>query len=82
MKSHLTSGQNTSFEVLVNLTSTGLRIGQKKTSRHNCIITVETSHLHETKWVFPKIGVPQNGIMENPIKMDDLGVPLFLETPK
>ena len=33
-------------------------------------------------WVFPKIGIPQNGwfIMENPIKMDDLGIPLFSET--
>ena len=34
-------------------------------------------------WVFPKIVVPQNGwfIMEIPIKMDDLGVLLFSETP-
>ena len=30
-------------------------------------------------WMFPKIGVPQNGwfVMENLIKMDDLGAPLL-----
>ena len=30
-------------------------------------------------WVFPKIGVTQNGwfITEHPIRMDDLEVPLF-----
>ena len=34
-------------------------------------------------WMFPKIGIPQSGwfTMENPIKMDDLGVSLFLEIP-
>ena len=39
--------------------------------------------MKKTIWVFPKIVVPQNGwfIRENPIKMDDLRVPLFLETP-
>ncbi len=41
------------------------------------------SVLFDMNWVFPKIGVPHNGwfIVENHIKMDDLGVPLFLKTP-
>ena len=34
-------------------------------------------------WMFPKIGVPQNGwfIRENTIKMDYLGVPYFWKHP-
>ena len=48
------------------------------------IFNLEKDDLDFVKiWVFPKIGVPQNGWfrMENPITMDDLrGKPLFLET--
>ena len=33
----------------------------------------------ESSLVFPNIGVPQNGwfMRENPVRIDDLGVPLF-----
>ena len=38
------------------------------------------------RWVFPKIGVKPPKwmvfIMENPVRMDDLGVPLFSETSR
>ena len=47
-------------------------------SPHSWVVCVVSPPI----WVFPTIGVPQNGwfIMENPIKMDDSGVSLFSET--
>ena len=46
---------------------------------------VSSKKTTSTIWVFPKIGVPQNGwfMMENPIKMDDLGgkTPYFWNHP-
>ncbi len=49
------------------------------------IFTIPQAHrTHRNIWVFLKKGVGHQNmvkIMENPIKMDDLGVPLFLETP-
>ena len=60
----------------------GKIIGNDLTSLQTLMLNVKIS-IHHNIWVFPKIGIPQNGwfIMENPIKMDDLGIPPILETP-
>ena len=52
-----------------------ITVGTAKTSFFNDI--------NDPCGCFQKIGIPQNGwfVMENPIKMDDLRVPLFSETP-
>ena len=56
-----------------------------KTPPHHHILTLKINPPSKIyQWMFPKIGVfPPKWmvkIMENPIKMDDLGVPLFSET--
>ena len=60
----------------------GVRAKSSQGDLENHLVGLEQGFIGDDKWVFPKIMVPQTAwfIMENPIKMDDLGVPVFLET--
>ena len=67
---------------------TNLKLEADKNWNHDMPVAGSEYHMlwcsqHWNMWVFPKIEVPQNGWfrMEKLIKMDDLEVPLFLETP-
>ena len=57
--------------------------GAKNSAKHGIESLKIRSGYEWWIWGFPKIGIPQNGwfTMGKPIKMEDLGVPLFLETP-
>ena len=52
-----------------------MAMNKTPTFKRKYIFSRKYIYLHLPTWVFPKIGVPQNGwlIMKNPIRMDDLG---------
>ena len=52
----------------------------RQTKRHFFAECMGVSKHRGTAW-YSKMDAENNGKPENPIKMDDLGVPLFLETP-
>ena len=73
-------GLSTWFYQAVNIQGVHASFGQERNQNFIYCALIPAA----ITWMFPKIGVgPQNGefIMENLIKMDDLGVPLVLETP-
>ena len=82
---HLSSFSFTTWrEVLLGFSGLGVCSKTQKKSHGIWYFMVTLNFQDYFMWVFPKIGVPQNGwfILETPIKMDDLGgPPLFLETP-
>ena len=70
--------QHSSFSQFTRIASIG---ANSKVDEGDKITYVQPEQ--DPMWMFPKMVVPHNGwfIMENPKKMDDLGVPQFRKHP-